>query len=98
NFTFDPNDPGFDPNDPFADYPAASGINPKFPFNEWVIAGPTPNNVYIVAVRLSSAWTSGKSLGVIISGARMQPYVADGAYDEGRRVDPMPRNPEGDLL
>ena len=28
----------------------------------------------------------------------MQPYVADGAYSQGRRLDPMPRNAEDDLL
>src|SRR5690606_16587510 len=81
NFTFDPNDPGFDVNDPFADFPAASGINPKFPFNDWVRSGPDPNNAYIVAVRLSSAWASGKSLGVRVTNARMQPFTPNAAFD-----------------
>jgi hypothetical protein len=98
NFVFDPNDPGYIPNSPFLDFPAASGNNPKFPFNEWPITGPTPNNGYLVMVRLSSAWTSGTSLGVIVYGARMQPYSDNAAFDQGIEIGSRPIGTDGALL
>jgi len=55
-----------------------------FPYREWVTTGVEPHNGYIVAVRLSSTWPSGRTLGYILFNALMYRYYED--YFTGERV------------
>lgn len=67
---------------------------PFRPFNEWIVSGPGDGYSYIVAVRLSSAWQTSKTLSVAVTNACMQPYYLD-LISGQRRLLPVPTNDSG---
>lgn len=94
DFTFDATKPpciGTPPPDPCyrVDDPYNSS-NPMFPYREWVTTGVEPHNGYFVAVRLSSTWPSGRTLGYILFSALMYRYYDDFFTGERVVVPPPP--------
>ncbi len=53
---------------------AYPGIDPQSVMLNWVTAAHEPHRGFIVAMRLSSLWRSGKTFGVDVTDARMQPW------------------------
>lgn len=54
-----------------------SSDNPRFPQDQWVIAGADPYIGYIVAVRMSSSWRNAQTLSYLFTGATMYRYYTD---------------------